>query len=97
MRSASVSWRSPVLLHEFRPGRLLAGLSALALAAVYAGDATGAWTAPWYVAFPVLGGGLGVAGLVTWVAYRIRRRTARSLSSDSMDAPASSSGSQDIR
>lgn len=86
-----------MLLHEFRPGRLLAGLSALALAAVYAGDATGSWKVPWYVAFPVLGLGLGAAGLVTWVAYRIRRRTARSRSSDSTDAPASSSGSQAIK
>nr|WP_242426807.1 MULTISPECIES: hypothetical protein [unclassified Streptomyces] len=86
-----------MLLHEFRPGRLLVGLTALALAAVYAGDAAGSWTTPWYAVFPVLGGGLGVAGIATWVAYRIRRRTARSRSSDSTDAPASSSGSQDIR
>jgi hypothetical protein len=86
-----------VLVHEFRPGRLLVGLTALALAAVYAGDATGAWTTPWYLVIPVLCGGLGVAGLTSWVAYRIRRRSARSRSSDSTDAPASTSGSQAIR
>ncbi|WSV40685.1 hypothetical protein OG462_26685 [Streptomyces sp. NBC_01077] len=86
-----------MLLHEFRPGRLIAGLSALTLAGLYAGDATGAWTTPWYVVFPVLCGGLGLAGLATWIAYRVRRRAARSRSSDSTDAPASSSGSQDIR
>ncbi|MER5966574.1 hypothetical protein [Streptomyces sp. NPDC002057] len=86
-----------MLLHEFRPGRLLAGLTALGLAAVYAGDAAGAWTTPWYAVIPLLCGGLGLAGLATWVAYRIRRRSARSLSSDSTDAPASTSGSQAIK
>ncbi len=86
-----------MLLHEFRPGRLLVGVTALTLAAVYAGDATGSWTTPWYVVVPVLCVGLGTAGLATWVAYRIRRRSARSRSSDSTDAPASSSGSQAIR
>ncbi|MEX0172723.1 hypothetical protein [Streptomyces sp. LMG1-1-1.1] len=86
-----------MLLHEFRPGRLLAGLTALALAALYAGDAAGAWTTPWYAVIPVLCGGLGLAGLVTWVAYRIRRRSARKRSTDSTEAPASTSGSQDIR
>ncbi|MBP2584194.1 MULTISPECIES: hypothetical protein [Streptomyces] len=86
-----------MLLHEFRPGRMIAGLTALALAGLYAGDATGAWTTPWYVVFPVLFGGLGTAGLVTWIVYRVRRRSARSRSSDSTDAPASTSGSQAIR
>ncbi|MCX5392662.1 hypothetical protein OG580_21995 [Streptomyces sp. NBC_00094] len=87
-----------MLRHEFRPGRLLAGLTALALAAVYAGDLAGAWTTPWYAVIPVLCGGLGTAALATWVAYRIRRRrSARNVSSDSTDAPASSSGSQAIR
>ncbi|MFD8208187.1 hypothetical protein ACFV2S_17550 [Streptomyces sp. NPDC059695] len=86
-----------MLLHEFRPGRLLVGLTALVLAAVYAGDAAGAWTTPWYTVIPVLSGGLGAAALTTWVAYRIRRRSARTRSSDSTGAPASSSGTQDIR
>nr|WP_078627077.1 hypothetical protein [Streptomyces exfoliatus] len=87
-----------MLLHEFRPGRLFVGLTALALAAVYAGDAAGAWTTPWYTVVPVLCGGLGTAALATWVAYGVRRRrSARSLSTDSTDAPASSSGSQAIR
>nr|WP_078945941.1 hypothetical protein [Streptomyces exfoliatus] len=86
-----------MLLHEFRPGRLLVGLTALTLAAVYAGDATGSWTTPWYAVIPVLCAGLGTAGIATWVTYRIRRRSARSRSSDTTDAPASSSGSQAIR
>ncbi|MFG2871751.1 hypothetical protein [Streptomyces sp. NPDC048338] len=86
-----------MLLHEFRPGRLIAGGTALALAALYAGDAADAWVTPWYAVVPVLCGGLGTAALVTWVAYRIRRRSARSASSENTEAPASTSGSQDIR
>ncbi|MFF6831710.1 MULTISPECIES: hypothetical protein [unclassified Streptomyces] len=86
-----------MLLHEFRPGRLVVGLTALAVAALYAGDAAGAWTTAWYAVVPVLCGGLGTAAVATWVSYRIRRRSARSRSSESTEAPASSSGSQDIR
>lgn len=86
-----------MLLHEFRPGRLVVGLTALALAALYAGDAAGEWRTPWYAVVPLLCGGLGVASLVTWVAYLIRRRVARNRSTDSTDAPASTSGSQAIR
>ncbi|QPK47506.1 hypothetical protein H4W23_24655 [Streptomyces gardneri] len=87
-----------MLLHEFRPGRLLVGLTALTLVAVYAGDLAGAWTAPWYGVVPVLCAGLGTAGFAGWLSYEIRRRrSARSLSADSSDAPASSSGSQAIK
>lgn len=87
-----------MLLHEFRPGRLIVGLTALTLAAVYTGDLAGAWTTPWFAVVPVLCCGLGTAGFAGWFAYEIRRRrSARSLSTDSSDAPASSSGSQAIR
>ncbi|MEV7278530.1 hypothetical protein [Streptomyces sp. NPDC093111] len=86
-----------MLVHEFRPGRLVLGLAALALAALYAGDAAGRWSVPWYAVFPVLGSALGVAALTTWIAYGIRRRAESSESSESTEAPASSSGSQDIR
>ncbi|MEU8616794.1 hypothetical protein [Streptomyces sp. NPDC048623] len=86
-----------MLLHEFRPGRLVLGAAALSLAALFLGDATGAWSVAWYVMIPVLCGGLGLAALASWIAYRIRRRSARSASSDSTGAPASSSGSQDMR
>ncbi|MFD0145800.1 MULTISPECIES: hypothetical protein [unclassified Streptomyces] len=86
-----------MLLHEFRPGRLIAGATALALAALYAGDATDAWETPWYEVVPVLFGGLGLAALATWVAYRVRRRSARTASSEKYAAPASTSGSQDMR
>ncbi|MFE5619894.1 hypothetical protein [Streptomyces sp. NPDC056470] len=86
-----------MLLHEFRPGRLIAGATALALAALYAGDAADAWETPWYEVIPVLFGGLGLAALATWVAYRVRRRSARTASSEKYAAPASTSGSQDMR
>ncbi|MET9432850.1 hypothetical protein [Streptomyces sp. NPDC006551] len=86
-----------MLLHEFRPGRFVAGATALALAVLFAGDAADAWVTPWYDVVPVLCGGLGAAALVTWVAYRIRRRSARTASSENIEAPASTSGSQDIR
>ncbi len=86
-----------MLLHEFRPGRLVVGLAALGLAAAYGGDLAGWWTAPWWLAVPVMCGGLGLAGLLTWVAYGLRRRSARRRSTDSTGAPASSSGSQAMR
>ncbi|MBT2440812.1 hypothetical protein J7E93_11965 [Streptomyces sp. ISL-36] len=87
-----------MLLHEFRPGRLIVGVTALGLAALYAGDAADAWVTPWYGVVPVLCGGLGAAALATWVAYGIRRRrSARTASSENIEAPASTSGSQDIR
>ncbi|CAM5630714.1 hypothetical protein GCM10010230_58030 [Streptomyces narbonensis] len=87
-----------MLLHEFRPGRLIVGLTALTLAAVFAGDLAGAWTTPWFGVVPVLCAGLGTAGFAGWMTYEIRRRrSARSRSTDSTDAPASSSGSQAIR
>ncbi|MFE6100602.1 hypothetical protein ACFVQ4_11625 [Streptomyces laurentii] len=86
-----------MLLHEFRPGRLILGLAALAIAALFAGDAAGAWSVAWFAALPVLGGALGLASIASWTAYRIRRRAARRASSDSTGAPASSSGSQAMR
>lgn len=86
-----------MLLHEFRPGRLVVGVAALGLAAAYGGDLAGWWSVAWWLAIPVMCGGLGVAGLVTWVAYGIRRRSARSRSAESTGAPASSSGSQAMR
>lgn len=65
-----------MLRHEIRPGRAVAGIAMLALAAGYAADAAGRWDAPWTFFFPVFFGGLGVAALTTWVSYRMRRRRA---------------------
>ncbi|MFG3346774.1 hypothetical protein ACGF1Z_17110 [Streptomyces sp. NPDC048018] len=84
-------------VHEFRPGRLILGTAALALAALFAGDAAGTWPVAWYVVFPLLGGAFVLAAVASWIAYRVRRRAARRASSDSTGAPASSSGSQAMR
>ncbi|MER6114985.1 hypothetical protein [Streptomyces sp. NPDC001743] len=83
---------------EFRPGRGVAGLVMLTLAAGYAADAAGMWDAPWTFFVPVLVGGLWLAATVTWVNYRIRRRRiARKASTENEAAPPSSSGSQAMR
>lgn len=87
-----------MLLHEFRPGRALAGLTLLALSAGYAADWAGAWQAPWVFFVAVLGGGLFLAAVAAWVAYRLRRRRGgRSAPSEKGPDPASSSGSQAMR
>ena len=67
--------------HGFRPGKLVAGLAVLAAALLYAGDAAGSWQTPWFVVFPVVFGGLFLAGAVTWVHYGIRRRRSASRAS----------------
>ncbi|MER7106542.1 hypothetical protein [Streptomyces sp. NPDC000229] len=84
--------------HEFHPGRLVLGLTALGIAALYAGDAARAWDTPWYAVLPLLCGGMVLAGAAGWIGYRARRRrAARPASSDSSGAPASTSGSHAIR
>ncbi|MEU4494494.1 hypothetical protein OG729_15820 [Streptomyces sp. NBC_00210] len=84
--------------HGFRPGKLVAGVAVLAAALLYAGDAAGSWQTPWFVVFPVVFGGLFLAGAVTWVHYGIRRRRSASrASSENTEAPASTNGSQAIR
>lgn len=84
--------------HEIRPGRAVAGLVMLALAAGYAADAAGRWDAPWVFFVSLFAGGLWAAVLTTWVAYRIRRRRGgRTASTENGVAPPSSSGSQAMR
>ncbi|MZD09766.1 hypothetical protein GTW43_32490 [Streptomyces sp. SID5785] len=65
--------------HEFFPGRLLAGIVLMVAAGMYLADAGGVWTAPWWVAVPVVCGGLVVAGSVGALAQlvRVRRRRRR--------------------
>ncbi|MFI6688623.1 hypothetical protein [Streptomyces sp. NPDC050485] len=88
-----------MLRHDFRPGRLVAGLALIATAVLFAGDAAGRWHTPPYAAVPLVCGGLGLAGLVSWIDYgvRKRRRLARNASADSSGVPASTSGSQAIK
>ncbi|WP_406342972.1 hypothetical protein [Streptomyces sp. NBC_00648] len=85
--------------HEFRPGRLIAGAVMVATAVLFAGDAADEWQTPWYAVIPLVCGGLGLAGLASWVAYgmRKRRRDASQASADSSGVPASTSGSQAIK
>lgn len=64
--------------HDFSPGRLVAGLALLTTAVIYFGDAGGAWTTPWFVAIPVVCGGLGVAGAVGTVTRAVRRKSTKS-------------------
>ncbi|MEU6057614.1 hypothetical protein [Streptomyces sp. NPDC047097] len=87
-----------MLRHEFHPGRLVTGSTGLAVAALYAGDAAGAWHAPWYAVFPVLVLGLLLAGAAGYAGYRARRRRAdQAASTENSGAPASTRGSQPIR
>ncbi|MGW4835888.1 hypothetical protein [Streptomyces globisporus] len=87
-----------MLRHEFRPGRAVAGLVMLGLAAGYAADAAGAWEVPWTFLLPLFCGGLWLAATVTWAAYMLRRRrAARKASAENSGAPASTSGSHAIR
>lgn len=84
--------------HDIKPGRLVAGLTMLGTAVVYAGDGAGAWHTPWYLAFPLVFGGLFAASVVAWTHYRIcRRRLTMTASSENTGAPASTSGSQAMR
>ncbi|MFD7013819.1 hypothetical protein [Streptomyces sp. NPDC059928] len=85
--------------HDFRPGRLVAGLALITTAILFMGDAAGRWHTPPPLVIPLVCGGLGLASLAGWIDYgvRKRRRLARSASTDSRGVPASTSGSQAIR
>ncbi|MET9447800.1 hypothetical protein [Streptomyces cinerochromogenes] len=63
-----------MLRHEFQPGKLVAGLFLTATGAVYAGDAGGLWDTPWFVAVPLVVGGLCLAGATAALARGIRGR-----------------------
>lgn len=84
-------------LHEFRPGKAVAGLVLLGIAAVYLGDAGGLWRTPPPAALPMLAAGLVLAGIASTIGYGIRRRSARRASTESSGDPASRSGSQAMR
>ncbi|MDN0195211.1 hypothetical protein [Streptomyces sp. S.PNR 29] len=64
-----------MLRHEFQPGRLVAGAFLTLAGVLYAGDAAGAWETPWFVAIPVVTGGLCLAGAVAFLTRGIRRRS----------------------
>ncbi|MET9758427.1 hypothetical protein ABZ016_05130 [Streptomyces sp. NPDC006372] len=74
-----------MLRHELQPGKLVAGLVLIAAGVLYAGDASGAWETPWFVAIPLVTGGLCLAGVVAFLTGRIRRR--RSVGRTTADEP----------
>ncbi|GGY02971.1 hypothetical protein [Streptomyces djakartensis] len=63
-----------MLRHELQPGKLVAGAVLTLAGVLYAGDAGGAWETPWFVAIPLVTGGLCLAGAVAFVTGLIRRR-----------------------
>ncbi|MEU0245784.1 hypothetical protein ABZ192_15865 [Streptomyces sp. NPDC006235] len=63
-----------MLRHELQPGKLVAGAVLTLVGVLYAGDAGGAWETPWFVAIPLVTGGLFLAGAVAFLTGRIRRR-----------------------
>ncbi|NNN36890.1 hypothetical protein HLK59_42380 [Streptomyces sp. S3(2020)] len=65
-----------MLRHEFRPGKLLAGLVLTLAGVIYAGDAGGAWETPWFAVIPLVTGGLCLAGVTGLATRAIRRRRA---------------------
>lgn len=76
--------------HEFRPGRLIAGLALTAAGIAYAGDAGGWWSTPWFVIIPIVAAGLclaGVAGVTSGAVRRRRRGRAASSASASSETP----------
>ncbi|WP_128802721.1 MULTISPECIES: hypothetical protein [unclassified Streptomyces] len=63
-----------MLRHEFRPGKLVAGLFLALAGVVFAGDAGGLWETPWFAVIPLVTGGLCLAGAVGVVSRAVRRR-----------------------
>ncbi|WP_320773964.1 hypothetical protein [Streptomyces sp. CRN 30] len=63
-----------MLRHDFQPGKLVAGLFLSLTALVYAGDAGGAWDVSWFVAVPMVTGGLCLAGATAVLTRAIRGR-----------------------
>ncbi|MGW3495154.1 hypothetical protein [Streptomyces sp. NPDC001020] len=62
-----------MLRHEFRPGRLTAGVFLTAAGVAYLGDASGAWETPWFAIIPMVMGGLCLAAVTGMVTGAIRR------------------------
>ncbi|BBJ43016.1 hypothetical protein GCM10017744_058480 [Streptomyces antimycoticus] len=63
--------------HAFEPGKLVAGLVILGVAAAYGMDAAGEWDVRPEIALPALLGGLCVAALTSALTYALRRRSRR--------------------
>ena len=63
-----------MLRHEFRPGKLVAGLFLTVAGITYAGDAGDAWDTPWFAVIPLVVGGLCLAGAVGLLTRAVRNR-----------------------
>lgn len=63
-----------MLRHELQSGKLVVGTVLALVGVLYAGDAGGAWETPWFVAIPLVMGGLCLAGAVGFLTGRVRRR-----------------------
>ncbi|MFR9789512.1 hypothetical protein ACL07V_12690 [Streptomyces sp. MB22_4] len=63
-----------MLRHEFRPGKLVAGLFLATTGVVFAGDASGLWETPWFAVVPLVVGGLCLAGATATLDRAIRGR-----------------------
>ncbi|MFL1900893.1 hypothetical protein OG288_17785 [Streptomyces tauricus] len=77
--------------HEFKPGRLVAGLFLTLTAVIYAGDAGGLWETPWFAVIPLVTAGLCLAALTGSAAHGIRRRIRSRAARAAGAAPASAS------
>ncbi|MEV0261686.1 hypothetical protein AB0I49_10115 [Streptomyces sp. NPDC050617] len=63
--------------HEFEPGKIVVGLIFLGGCAMYLAMAAGLWHFPAYALLPAMGMGFIAAGLVSSLAFGIRRRGGR--------------------
>ncbi|MEU3756009.1 hypothetical protein AB0H17_25125 [Streptomyces olivoreticuli] len=63
--------------HEFEPGKLVVGLVLLGGCFAYLAMAHGSWHFPAYAVLPALGIGFCVAGLVSSLAFAVRRHRTR--------------------
>ncbi|MCD9591814.1 MULTISPECIES: hypothetical protein [Streptomyces] len=68
--------------HAFEPGKLVAGLVILGVAAAYGMDAAGEWNVRPEIALPALLGGLCAAALTSALTYALRRRSRRAAPED---------------
>ncbi|WP_253209361.1 hypothetical protein [Streptomyces niphimycinicus] len=68
--------------HAFEPGKLVAGLVILGVAAAYGMDAAGKWDVRPEIVLPALLGGLCVAALTSALTYAVRRRSRRGASEE---------------
>lgn len=68
--------------HDFEPGKLVVGLVLLGGCAAYLAAAHGSWHFPAYALLPVLAAGFCLAGLVSFLAFVVRRARARGTDPD---------------